>query len=156
MAWTTPPTFANNTVLQASEMNIIRDDLLHLNGTITGVNTPFSSAVYGSTNWTIAQGAWTFRRINRYLHWRARLTDSDTDYFRIFINGVQQWSDETDRSNPFTYQSGASDNIDLDSLTSITVNVGDIYTVHTEGDWTSAAPRELILDYLWESDSTTL
>ena len=46
MAWTTPPTFVDGAVASAANLNILSNDLEHLEGVAPGPNAPFQSLVF--------------------------------------------------------------------------------------------------------------
>ena len=144
MAWTTPPVFADETVLSASDMNILSDDLEYLNGYVAGGNPAVMSIVS-----TVSDGGATprsthyflIRHLHRYLHARI-LSDGDDDDVKIYYGDTLVLSDGS--------PSGIEDYvIDLDGLGLVE---GQMYIgrVELRGD----SPR--IIYYLAENDQATL
>lgn len=147
MAYTTNPTFSNGNVLTAAQMNVLADNIEFLYSLTTGVGIPFTSETL-----TIGGDSrnWVFRRQARYLHYKIRSTQNDTDKLRIFVNGNAELDDGTNRIGAYTWESY----IDLTGITA-PPSVGAFYLVYAE--FTSlAGPNEWVVDYFLESDSTTL
>lgn len=152
MAYTTPPTFSNGAVLSAANLNTLSDDIEYLYALATAVSAPFC----GQT--MVAGGDsryWTFRRRARYLHYQVRLTASDIDEFELLITnygGTDQDGviDHSNHSAPYTW----SGYVDLDSLGDPPALL-EFYKVHFVITF-SGSGNELEIDYLLQSDSTTL
>ena len=56
MAYQTNPTFADGSILSASDLNILADNTEFLHGLVTGVNMPFPKVVYSIENFTDTEG----------------------------------------------------------------------------------------------------
>lgn len=147
MAYTTPPTFADDTILTAANLNILSDDVEHLYGLISGVNIPFSSQTITASG---ESRRWIFRRQARYLHYKIRNITNDTDELHINVNGNDEYDDVTNRSGAYTWEGY----IDLTGITAVPA-VGAFYEVYVDITF-DTGPNDLRVDYLLESDSTTL
>lgn len=115
---------------------------------VSGINVPFSSqTLTGSGD----SRKWIFRHQARYLHYKLRLTSGTSDELdiRVGASETSEYGDGTNRSSPYTWE-GYID------LTATTEDPADnaFYAVFCEFDFASAG--ELVIDYLLESDSTTL
>lgn len=148
MAYTTPPTFADNAILTAAQLNILSDNIEFLYSLISGVNIPFSSqTLTGSGN----TRKWVFRHAARYLHYKFRLTSGTSDELDIRLGAADtvEFTDASNRSAPYTW----TGYLDLTATTEDPA-AGSTYSVFIEFDFASAG--DFVVDYFLESDSTTL
>lgn len=148
MAYTTPPTFADGNILTAAQLNILSDDIEHLYGLLSGVNVPFSSQTLTGSGDT---RKWIFRHQARYLHYKFRLTSGTSDELDIRVGAGEdiEYTDATNRSAPYEW----TGYIDMEATVADPA-LGDFYAVFVEFDFASAG--DFIVDYLLESDATTL
>lgn len=147
MSYTTPPTFADTNILTAAQLNTLSDNIEFLYSLISGVNIPFTSDVVTLSG---DSRSWIFRRQARYLHYKIRSTQNDTDRMRIFANGNAELDDGTNRIGAYTWEGY----IDLTGITAVPA-VGAFYEVYAE--FTSLnGPNEWVVDYFLESDATSL
>jgi hypothetical protein len=145
--YTSNPVFSDGNILSASQLAVLADNIEFLYSLTSGVHIPFTSE-------TLTVGGdsrnWAFRRQARYLHYKIRSTQNDTDKLRIFVNGNVELDDGTNRIGPHTWESY----IDLTGITAVPA-LGAFYVVYAE--FTSlTGPNEWVVDYFLESDSTTL
>lgn len=148
MAYTTPPTFADNAILTAAQLNILSDNIEFLYSLISGVNIPFSSQTLSGSGNT---RKWVFRHAARYLHYKFRLTSGTSDELDIRLGAADtvEFTDATNRGAPYEW----TGYLDLAATTEDPA-VGSTYSVFIEFDFASAG--DFIVDYFLESDSTTL
>lgn len=150
MPYTTIPTVLDGNALPASHLNLLRNNILFLNGIASGANVPFPSTIY-TNNWGISDARWRMRHIGQYLHWQARLTLTDIDDFQVWVNGTMVFQDLVQRAAPFTYAGFVDLAVNPGGLT-----VGIPYEIYLQGTFTTSPPHEMILDFLREADSTTI
>jgi hypothetical protein len=144
MAWTTPPTFEDEAVLSASDMNILSDDLEYLNGYVAGGNPAVASVVsLASEGGATPRSTHYFviRHLHQYLHARI-LSDGDDDDVKISYGAKEVFEDGS--------PDGTEDYVIDLSEEGLTVGQLYIVTVALRGD----NPR--IIYYLIESDQNTL
>lgn len=132
MAWTTPPTFADNTILSAAQLNILSEDISYLWERAQQVNVAreYESISPGdgdeaNEDYVIAHKFDTFE-------YDVRLGVGTFDGFRIRIydGGVLKgavFDTADDQSAPYTY-SGTTD------TSSFGLTVGNIYIVRVTAD----------------------
>lgn len=148
MAYQTPPTFSSGAVLSAANMNILSQNLEFFWGLVSGVNVPFAGqTMTGSGN----SRTWTFRHVGRYLHYKITLNGGTSDELYIRVNGNREYSDATNRSNPYTW----SGYIDTNAITAPPA-IGTFYDTYIEIAFAGGGGSDLQIVYLIESDSTTL
>lgn len=145
MAYTTIPARADGDVLSASYLNILGDNIEFLYSIVSGINIPFTGEQITTGN----TRGYTFTRQGRYMHYKFRLTAGDSDEVVLRIDGNTEYNDATNRASPYTWTG-------YEDLTLTTSNpaVGDEYEVIIQ--FTPNPTGTLHLDYLIESDSTTL
>jgi hypothetical protein len=142
MAYTTPPTFADNNVLSASQLNILSDDVEYLYGVVRQTNPETQmvevaagdSATGDETKWAIRHKTETFK-------YRMDLVQGTADAVRIKYGSTTVFTDAADRSATYSYD-GTVD------LTSFAFTVGDWYliTVELDGEPASAVNRLYVYD----------
>lgn len=147
MPYTTNPTFSDGNVLTSAQMGILADNIEFLYSLTSGVNIPFTSETITLSG---DSRLWTFRRQARYLHYKIRSTQNDTDQIDIDVNGNTEYTDATNRIGAYTWESY----IDLTGISAVPA-VGDFYQVFVTFA-SLAGPNEWVVDYFLESDSTTL
>lgn len=146
MAYQTNPTFTDNNVLLASELNILADNIAFLYSLVSGVNQPFTGeTMTGSGN----SRSWSFRRQGRYLHYKMRMVTGTSDELDIRIDGNIEYTDATNRAAPYSW----TGYVDLQATTSAP-DIGEWYEVYIEFDFTSG--NDFRVDYLIESDGLSL
>lgn len=111
MAYTTPPTFVNDTKLTATDLNILSNDIEYLHGLVTGVNLPVGSLRITNDNLTSTNNQWLLRHANRYLHYKLRLVGGTNDSLSIYYDGIRVMYDASTRNAAYTY----SGYVDLES-----------------------------------------
>ena len=148
MSYTVSPVFSDGNVLSASQLNILANNASFLHSLLAGVNIPFSGqTLTGSGNSRV----WTFRHVARYLHYKIFLDGGDSDEIYIRVNGNREFSDATNRSADYTWESL----IDLNAITS-PPSVGDFFDVYIEMAFGGGGGSDLQIVYLVESDSISL
>lgn len=145
MAYTTPPTFSNGSVLTATQLNTLSGDVEYLYSVTHGMNIGFTGELIAADGWA---RPYTFRNRVRYLHYKLRVTGSNVLQVDINVDGNVEFSDSTTRSAGYTY----SGYIDLTLVTS-PPSAKDFYTVQT---WVDLDGGNVTLDYYIESNSTTI
>lgn len=146
MAYTTPPTFSNGSVLTATQLNTLSGDVEYLYSVTHGMNIGFTGEEKTTDGYC---RPYTYRRRARYLHYKIRVTAASVHELRINVNGNDELTDTTERSSGYTY-SGYFD------LTAITAppSALDFYSIQA---WVSLASGGVIyIDYYIESNATTL
>jgi hypothetical protein len=114
VAWTATPTFVSGAVLQASQLNILSDNLSYLHGLVSGANPAMASAVL-----TVDGDAFfVIRHTGRYLH-GVFLCQND---FKVYYDSTE------------VYHDGAPDGVVNDSITPVDLDTfsltyGQLYTV---------------------------
>lgn len=119
MAWSTPPTFSDTSVLSAAQLNTLSDDLEYLYGLSSAVNIPFlrDPAFQGGNNTT---SYWQIRHRAQYLN----------VYIGYTVDGA--WSDHLawtvtyggttiSSTDPISYTNPGYVAFDLDALGSFTL-----------------------------------
>lgn len=140
MAYTTPPTFADGSVLSATQLNILSDDVEFLHGVADAHNFGFAiKAGSASTSFD-----YYIRHKHRYLHFQYRIEIHDANEVQTYYGGT--WVD-TDMIGTIGTHSGY---YDLDGLG---FTVGEWYPVGLV--YTASSTSYMIVDYLFELDSTT-
>jgi len=150
VAFTPVPTFADGAILTAADLNIIADNIEFLHSLVAGINVPFSSdTITGGSGTLVTSRNYAVRYVARYLHYKIRITDGETESLDIFINEVSEFNDAVDRTAPYEW----TGYIDLEGIT----------TPPTLLDWLSCrvpvdfnVGGNVVLDYLLQSDETTL
>ena len=108
MAYGTPPTFADASILTATQLNILSGDIEYLYGIVGAtINVPFASH-RRIDNFTATNNQYIAQHKARYLHFLARLLANDNDDLDIFIdNGgtyaKRVYHDGASRSATYTY-----------------------------------------------------
>lgn len=70
MSWVTPGTFTNGAALTAANLNLLRDDIIYLNGLTDYINTPFFQYTYGvGGDQAMSEYRWRFHHRFQYLHY---------------------------------------------------------------------------------------
>jgi hypothetical protein len=123
MAWVSPPTFVADTVLQASKLQILSDNLSYLHGYVTGDNNAFVSVELT----TDTSAYFLLRHRQRYLK---TIYLCQADYKIYYDNGGGGWT--------LVYHDGAPNGTANDSgvvdLNSFGFTVGRIYTIKVTMD----------------------
>lgn len=140
---------ADGAVLPASVLQGLADNAAYLYSIVSGINTPFSADTLTGASGLESSRSWTFRHTGRYLHYKLRLTNNETDSVEILLDEVQVYLDATNRTAPYTW----SGYIDLNGIGSPPA-LQDFYTVRVSVDWN--VNGNLVVDYFLESDATAL
>jgi hypothetical protein len=129
MAYTTPPTFSDGSILSASQLNILSDDVEYLYGTVQQTNAatfayelgPGDGASEEAARWVIRHKTNTFRY--SMIVTQGTIDSVDID-FQPVAGGtaVEVFTDGTNRSATYTY-SGTVD------ISAKGFTVGNWYTV---------------------------
>jgi len=141
MAWTTPPTFVDAAVASAANLNILSDDLEHLQGVAAGPNAPFQSVVFTNSG----TATYHLRYRYRYLHYSYTVSVDPGDDVNIKVNGTSKVHD------------GAPGEATVTSyvdLTSMGLTPGSWYAVLFE--WAKDANSVCTVHYLVTANTTTL
>lgn len=122
MAWVTPPTFADNTILSAAQLNILSANLEYLweraQQTNVARQIPQISVGDGDETETSLVIVHKFKT----LEYRIAMTQGTFDDFAIQYDSTTVFTDGDDRSNPYVY-TGTVD------LTSFGLTVGQVYRI---------------------------
>lgn len=122
MAWVTPPTFADNTILSAAQLNILSANLEYLweraQQTNVARQIPQISVGDGDETETSLVIVHKFKT----LEYRIAMTQGTFDDFAIQYDSTTVFTDTNDRSNPYVY-TGTVD------LTSFGLTVGQVYRI---------------------------
>ena len=122
MAWTTPPTFSDSTILSAAQLNILSADLEYLYALLQAPQ-PASSTLLANRDLNSTNNSWRIRYKNRYLHYRATVAAGTINTFGIVVNGTSYSISATAQTIGYVY-SGYVD-VNAQGLT-----VGTIYNVY--------------------------
>lgn len=126
MPYTTPPTFVDDSVLSAAQLNILADDIEYLNGLSQSVNIPFARV---TENLTTAGSYWQCRHrtqyLNVYVDWGVDPSWVDHLDLDIYIDGNNVHSEElTGTSTKYV-------SIDVDAIGSPPAS-GDWYEIEVD------------------------
>jgi hypothetical protein len=146
MAWTSPPTFSDGSVLSASQLNILSADLEHLYGSLQGAQPAFPSHFFNQDLTSVNNG-WAFRYRNRYFHYRVKVLQNTCNNLYMVVNGTSYTIDTTTRTTPYTY-SGYKD-VNAQGLT-----VGTIYSMYFTADLGSLS--NAVIEYVIQAEGTSL
>ena len=141
MAWTTPPTFVDGAVASAANLNILSNDLEHLEGVAAGPNAPFQSVVFTNSG----TATYHLRYRYPYLHYSYTVSADPGDDIKIKVNGTTKVSDGAPGEATVT------SHVDL---TSMSLTPGSWYPVTVE--WAKDANSVLTVHYLVTANVTTL
>lgn len=141
---------ADGAVLPASVLQGLADNAAFLYSIVSGINTPFSADTVTSATNPASSRSWTFRHTARYVHYRLRVTDGTTESVQILCDEAAEFNDGTDRTAPYQYD-GYLDTQSFGSPPAL----GDWITFRVVVDW-NVTPGNLVVDYLIESDATSL
>ena len=148
MAFTTPPTFVDATVLSASDLNILSaNEEFFYSLVSSNINVGFSSFKQTGSGYS---DPWFFFRVHRYLHYKIENVTNDTDRLRIYIDDNAEFDDGTNRIGNYIW----TGYIDLDSVTSAPA-VGDMFKVETRIEFLTG-PNNLITHYYIQSPNTSI
>ena len=153
--WQTNPTFADDAILSASDLNKLSDNGDFLYARIQGINVTFSSVRTQNISLSASNNAWTMRHQHRYLHYSLTLNSGDIDGgddLAIYIagNGVVIESSPTELGTAQTW----SGYIDLNAAPHSSIAVGDWYTIYVKTD--NNGTSVFTVDYIVESDETSI
>jgi hypothetical protein len=151
MAWTTPPTFSDNAVLSAAQLNILSDDLAYLYGLLQAPQ-PAITTFFSNQNLTSSNNKYVFRYKHRYLHYRVTVADdgygdNTNTLLELWVNGTRLLQDTNTRPTGYVY----SGYVDLNSLGLTLGTVYPAYWVSTLGTLS-----ELLIEYLIQAEGTSL
>lgn len=146
MAWTTPPTFADNAILSATQLNILSDDLAYLYGLLQAPS-PAITTLYANQNLAVTNNSWIIRYRHRYIHYRATVGLGTNDALALVVNGTTYNIDATTRAQGYIY-SGYVD-VNAQGLT-----LGNIYSCYFTN--TLGTISGLLVQYLIQAEGTSL
>lgn len=147
MSWSSPPTFTDGTVLSATPLNTLSQDLAHLYGLLNMAN-PATCSLYSGINLTSSNNTWSFRfKGQTYLHYYAYVQAQSLTQFQIVVNGTSVFNDTNTRSAGYTYSGSAS-------LSSVSMTSGGIYTAYINATLNALAAVRVY--YLILSEASTL
>ena len=141
MAWTTPPTFVDASPASAAQLNILSDDLEHLQGVAAGPNAPFQSYVFTNSG----TATYHLRYRYRYLHYSYTVATDPGDDVNIKVNGTSVVHDGAPGEATVTSY------VDLNALG---LTAGSWYQVLFE--WAKDANSVCTLHYLVTANVTAL
>jgi hypothetical protein len=147
MPYTTPPTFADDDVLSAAQLNILSDNIEYLYGLSASANIPFPSTGGASG----VNATFFIRHRSRYLYVRNR-RDHGADPgagFQLTIDygGVEIYDEDTGTSGVEVIEVLQ---IDLDPLSLV---VGTWYAIDITFPTNSFSGTYAFIDYIYEADS---
>ena len=157
MAYVAPPTFTEDAILKASDLNTLSDDIEFLYGLVQGVNIPFSALVSLGVGLASTNNKWYIGHQHRYLHfkWGIGAAGEGITEMKIWYNGVNIHDSAETGAGP----KGETTYIDLydtpgpgAGLTAPTV--GNAYEIYIET--THDNDTVFTMYYLIESDLTSL
>ena len=151
MPWTTPPTFVDDAILTATQLNVLSDDLEFLHGLSTGVNVPFRSIGIG-TDVDAGDENLRIRHLGRYLHYKVTMDSGEHDELVLYYDGDVAYQDLGHQVSPYTW-SGAID-LHNTGIISPTPTIGDFYVITFRWRWNVGGAATI--EYLLESDVDTL
>lgn len=153
MAYTTPPTFVDDAVLSAAQLNILAQNVEYLYGLAQGANIPFAQTTVGLN---YQESVWVIRHRARYLNvslaWEADPAWVDTINTIVEYNGTEIYNqDLTGLAQSSTL------NLDLDPLG---LTDGTVYEIvikaraeRPTGTFAGTAGGSYMrVDALWEDD----
>jgi hypothetical protein len=111
MAWTTPPTFTDGTILTAANLNILTDDLAYLEGRANAPLLPYVAYTFTVTR-TLT---YMIRHKYRYLHYsyaNAGTVSGDNHAISITYNNATIYT-----QNPVVFATDYTGSIDLQATT---------------------------------------
>lgn len=148
MTWSAVPTFTDGTILSATPLNTISQDLAHLYGLL---NMPLaaSCSLLNSTGLNSGNNAWYFRYKTglNYLHYHAYVRDNQCLQFQIMVNGTSVFNDTTTRSAGYTYSGSVS-------ISSLSLTSGAIYSMYVNA--TLGSLSTIRVDYFIVSEASSL
>lgn len=147
MAWSSPPTFGDGTILSATKLRTISQDLAHLYG-LLNMPQAASCSLYNNTGLSSANNSWWFRHKGQaYLHYHAYVQSNTCTSFQIVVNGTSVFLDSTTRSAGYTYSGSVS-------ITSLSLTSGDVYNAYL--NVTLGSLSAIRIGYLLISEASTL
>lgn len=148
MSWSSPPSFTDGSLLSATPLNTISQDLAYLYGLL---NMPLaaSCSLLNSTGLSSANNSWYFRYKTglAYVHYHAYVRDNQCLQFQIMVNGTSVFNDTTTRSSGYTY-SGSAD------ISSLGLTSGNIYQLYVNA--TLGSLSTIRVDYFILSEASSL
>lgn len=148
MAWTTPPTFSDNAVLSAAQLNILSDDLAYLYGLLQAPQAAMTT-LYANQHLASTNNAWKIRYRHRYLHFRVTVALNVCTDLNLFVNGTQYVIDTADRSQGYVY----SGYVDVNSQG---LTLGTVYNCYFTSTLSPEALSALLVEYLIQAEGTSL
>jgi hypothetical protein len=147
MSWSAVPSFTDGTVLSATPLNTISQDLAHLYGLLNMAN-PATCSLYSGVNLTSSNNTWSFRHKGHgYIHYYAYVQAQSLTQFQIVVNGTSVFNDTTTRFAGYTYSGSAS-------ISGAGMTSGGVYTAYINA--TLAALAAVRVYYLIISEASSL
>lgn len=164
MAYQTPPTFTDNEIISAAQLNILSANQEFLYGITSAINGPFNSIRTGEDLYE-ANNAYRMRKQGRYLLWRLYLySGAISNTLEINIHNStgalvhNLVVNSGGATGPQNWESGVTVGdlaIDLDALSIGTVDYGEIFRVWIKSDGGGQASDFSII-YLFNSTATVV
>jgi hypothetical protein len=140
--FTTPPTFTSGQILNASQLNILSQDIAYLWGIARGPNIPWPRVGGASV-----VGTWLIRHRCRYL--KAQVAwDKGTDPGAAFTLTIQ-YNNVTVQTDTFTGAGVRNYSIDLNPQN---LTVGNFYQISINAFTNSFMGTYIYLNHLYEAD----
>lgn len=146
MPYTSIATLSDGAILSAAHLNTLSANQEFLYGQSRQVNTPFISYRQETELLNVDDVYWTIRHRLRYFHYKVNCQEN-ADYIKIFYDNMV-----TPIVNVTGPTLGAVGYVDLDPLG---LTVGTRYQIVVDM-FRDADPTEMTVDYLLESDSTSI
>ncbi len=133
MAYTPPPTFVDDNVLSASQLNILADDIEYLHGLAGQVNVPTPQLLLKDN----AEHKWAVRHKHRYLVVELRYYIDTVHNAQVVFDldyGSNTSADNVTYTSPTNAWTDVTRTIDLDALSSAP-SVGTWYEIVLQATW---------------------
>lgn len=140
MAWIACPTFVTGQPVSAAQMNILSNNMAHLQGVAGRANAPFQAVVFTNSG----TATYYLRYRYPYFHYKYTVGGDPGDDIKIKINGTTKVSDGAP---------GEATVASYVDLTSMALTPGQWYTVTFE--WAKAANAVCTVWYLGAANATT-
>jgi len=116
--YTAPPTFSTGAILTAAQLNILSDDIEHINSLTDFINLPFSTYTYGIGGvQSMSEVYWVIRHRHRYLHYYLTVdTSTITANLHLDVNWGSGWNTVFSTASGLAAPSTITGYADLNSL----------------------------------------
>jgi hypothetical protein len=156
MPYVTPPTFVDDAVLSAAQLNILSADVEYLYGLVQGSNIPFAA---NSKNGDLTSDVkWIIRHRHQYLHVKVTETGAGgAESTTAEGNGVKVYYDDDLVGGPSDLVEGGTVlfSIDLDASAAAPLTEGNWYEIYVAAvnDVTWAPSARFNVEYIYESEA---